>query len=160
MLERSLVNYLGIAKSFPHIFYMITIKKFKNEDVDYILRWFANGNNRKFQRTKIIDREGALKLVTSSADKIVYCIFLDQEPIGYAMIKGIPDKPQIGINIDEPFWGKGYGFEAMQLLEKEAKDKGCRKISLLVNEQNLRAINLYKKLNYTDTNLKLMEKEI
>ena len=139
---------------------MITIKKFKNEDVDYILRWFANGNNRKFQKTKTINREGALKLIASSDDKIVYGIFLDQELIGYAMLKGVPEKPQIGINIDEPFWGRGYGFEAMQRLEKEAKKKGCHKLSLLVDERNLRAINLYKKLNYIDTSLKLMEKEI
>ena len=139
---------------------MITIKQFDKNDVDYILRWFANGKNREFQKTKTIDREGAFKLIESSDNRIVYCIYLDQEPIGYAMLKGIPDKIQVVINIDEPFWGKGYGFEVMELLEKAAKEKGCRKISLMVDERNLRAVNLYQKLNYTDTHLKLMEKEI
>lgn len=139
---------------------MITIKQFNNKDVDCILRWFSNENNRKFQKTKKIDLEGAYKLITSSNDKIVYCIFLDDQPIGYAMLKGLPEKASAGITIDEPFWGNGYGFEAMKLLETEAKNMGCRKLSLMVHKDNQRALNLYKKLGYFDTNLKLLEKNI
>lgn len=139
---------------------MITIKQFDNKDVDYILRWFSNENNRKFQKTKKIDLEGAYKLIAPSIDKIVYCIFLDNQPIGYAMLKDFPEKTSIGINIDEAFWGKGYGFETMKLLEEEAKNRGCHRISLLVHKDNQRALNLYKKLDYNDTDFKLMEKDI
>lgn len=139
---------------------MITIKQFNKEDVDYILRWFSNENNRKFQKTKKIDLEGAYKLIEPSDDKIVYCILLDDQPIGYAMLKDLPRKTSLGITIDEPFWGKGYGFEAVKLLEIEAKKRGCDKISLLVHKNNQRALNLYKKLGYFDTDLKLLEKDI
>lgn len=139
---------------------MITIKQFNKEDVGYIIRWFSNENNRKFQKTKKIDLKGAYKLIASSDDKIVYCILLDDQPIGYAMLKGLPEKASVGITIDEPFWGKGYGFEVMKLVEVEAKKRGCRKISLLVHKDNQRALSLYKKLGYSDTDLKLLEKDI
>lgn len=139
---------------------MITIKKFKTKDVDYIIRWFSNKNNRLFQKTKTINYKEALNLIHSSKKRHVYCIFLNNNPIGYGILKNIPDNPYIGINIDESFWGNGYGTKAMKLLEKEAKKFGCQKISLLVDENNIRALNLYKKLKYKDTNLKLMEKKI
>ena len=90
----------------------------------------------------------------------MYCIFLDKVPIGYAILKDFPQKAQIGITIDEPFWGRGYGLAAIKLLEKEAKKKKCKRLGLLVNKHNLRALNLYKKLGYIDTNLKLLEKDI
>ena len=139
---------------------MITIKKFKTKDVDYIIRWFSNKNNRRFQKTKTINYEGALNLIHSSKKRRVYCIFLNNIPIGYGILRNIPDDPSIGINIDEPFWGNGYGTKAIKLLEKEAKRFNCKKISLLVDENNIRALNLYTKLKYKDTNLKLMEKNI
>jgi len=150
----------GDCKNFPHIFYMITIKQFNLKDVDYILHWFSNTKNREFQRTKTIDKDKALRLISSDKNKTVYGIYLDDALIGYAMLKYFYVKVEIGINIDEPFWGHGYGFEAMKLLEEKAKEKKYYKIEVLVNEHNERALKLYKKLGYKDTDLKILEKEL
>lgn len=139
---------------------MITIKQFDLKDVDYILRLFSNPKNREFQKTQIIDKDKALKLIASTKSKIVYGVFLEGELIGYAMLKDFPNKAQIGISLDEPFWGHGYGLETMKLLEQEARKNNCQKISLLVDERNIRALNLYQKLNYQDTKLKLLEKDL
>lgn len=139
---------------------MITIKQFDLKDVDYIMRLFSNPKNREFQKTKRIDRDKALKLITSTKVKIVYGVFLEDELIGYAMLKDFPNNAKIGISLDEQFWGHGYGLETMKLLEEEARKNNCKRISLLVDERNERALNLYKKLNYQDTKLKLLEKDL
>ena len=51
---------------------MITIKQFNLKDVDYILHWFSNTKNREFQRTKTIDKDKALRLISSDKNKTVY----------------------------------------------------------------------------------------
>lgn len=43
---------------------------------------------------------------------------------------------------------KGYGFKLMQLLEKEAKSQGFLKLTLGVDGDNEKALNLYSKLGY------------
>jgi len=138
---------------------MITIQKFKKNEVNYILKWFANPDNRRYQNTKIIDLEKAKKLIATTKNKKVFCIKLNEVPIGYCMIKGLPKNPEIGITIDKKFWGQGFGKEAMFLLENEARKIGINKIGLIVKKKNQRAINLYKKLKYKDSFI-IMEKEL
>lgn len=44
---------------------------------------------------------------------------------------------------------QGYGLKLMQLLEEEARTLGIRKLTLGVDSDNEKAINLYSKLSYT-----------
>lgn len=44
---------------------------------------------------------------------------------------------------------RGYGYKFMQLLELEAKSLGIIKLTLGVDSDNEKAMNLYRKLNYT-----------
>lgn len=68
---------------------------------------------------------------------------------------------KIGIVIDKPFQGKGYGRQAMKLIEKEAKRLGIKKLMLEVFSQNKRAVNLYKKVGYKETGKMIaMEKKL
>ena len=66
------------------------------------------------------------------------------------MLKNIQTNPEIGINIDEPYWGNGYGKKVLLLLEEEAKRKNIQQIKLKVLKGNTRAINLYLHADYLE----------
>ena len=61
--------------------------------------------------------------------------------------------------IDEEYRGRGYGREAMELMEKHAKNNGVKKISLHVFGHNKQALSLYEKLGYIPFSLH-MSKDI
>lgn len=51
--------------------------------------------------------------------------------------------------ISEKFRKRGYGKESLYLIEKDAKEKGLRKIFLHVFKYNESAISLYEHMGYT-----------
>jgi len=62
-------------------------------------------------------------------------------------------------SINETFRGQGFGTKTMELLEKEAKKHGVKKLGLHVFGHNFAAISLYKKMGYTVYSMN-MSKEI
>lgn len=138
---------------------MITLELFKPLHSPFIIKWFENPNNRLYQNTKRIDKKSAKELIRSDCNRKVYLIKNDDKPIGYCMIKDIKTNPKVGITIDEPYWGNGYGKEAMKILEKKARKMGIKRLGLLVRIKNKRAIRMYRKLGYEITNY-VMEKEL
>ncbi|MGU9099112.1 GNAT family N-acetyltransferase [Clostridium perfringens] len=70
--------------------------------------------------------------------------------IGIYSINWINRNCELGIYIGEKDeWGKGYGKEACSILHNYVFDiLGLNKIKLLVVEDNISAINMYKKLGY------------
>jgi ribosomal protein S18 acetylase RimI-like enzyme len=63
------------------------------------------------------------------------------------------------INIWEESQGKGYGKKTMQEIETFAKENGMKSIGLHVFGHNKVARDLYEKLGYRETNIK-MEKTL
>ncbi|BCG61404.1 GNAT family N-acetyltransferase [Paenibacillus sp. URB8-2] len=57
------------------------------------------------------------------------------------------------IYIYEPFQDKGYGKQAMQALDEEARSMNISKIGLHVFGQNQRAFELYKKMGFGVTDI-------
>jgi ribosomal protein S18 acetylase RimI-like enzyme len=75
--------------------------------------------------------------------------------------KATPGPPCVFIydlRVYEPFRGKGYGTQAMRLVEEKARELGFDTISLHVFGTNQVAISLYEKLGYVATNLKMSKK--
>lgn len=75
------------------------------------------------------------------------------ELIGYAELDGIMWAHQVsGVSIaigDPKNWGKGYGYEAMQLVLRFAFDElNLHRVVLTVFSYNERAIALYEKLGF------------
>ena len=105
--------------------------------------------------TQATTEEKALKMIRNEEDRKCYCIKLDDLPIGYIVLMDIKSKTgRIVVMIDEPFTNKGYGFQSLLLLEKEAVKLGVEKLTLEVRTDNAPAISLYKKLGF---NLKYTE---
>lgn len=140
----------------------ITLKIFDKKYLPILLSWYSNPNNRKYMLTQTISEDDALKMIRDDEDRKCYSIMLDNLPIGYIILLDIKSQAgRIVIMIDEPFTKKGYGQQALFLLEKTAKKLGIKKLTLEVNPDNLPAVSLYKKLGYTrkDT-IEKMEKKI
>lgn len=55
---------------------------------------------------------------------------------------------ELSISVIKEYWGKGVGSTIMELLIKEAKDRGVTKINLKVRADNQRAKGLYKKFGF------------
>jgi ribosomal protein S18 acetylase RimI-like enzyme len=71
-------------------------------------------------------------------------------------------RPQLFIywvGVDEPFRGKGFGTEALRLLEGEAQRLGATSIALHVFATNTKAQALYGRLGFRPTNV-LMSKDV
>jgi RimJ/RimL family protein N-acetyltransferase len=58
----------------------------------------------------------------------------------------------------EPFRGRGYGAQAMRLIESRARELGFDTVSLHVFGHNTVARSLYEKLGYVATNLMMSKK--
>ncbi|MFA5886356.1 MAG: GNAT family N-acetyltransferase [Patescibacteria group bacterium] len=117
--------------------------------------WFSNPSNRKYMLTQATTEADALKMIRNEEDRKCYSIKFGDLPIGYIVLMNIKSKiGRVVIMIDEPFTNKGYGFQALLLLEEEAIKLGVEKLTLEVRTDNASAISLYKKLGF---NLKYTE---
>lgn len=140
----------------------VRLKIFDKKYLPILIDWYSNANNRKYMLTQRISEEDALKMIRDEEDRKCYCIMLDDLPIGYVILLNI--KSHVGrvvIMIDEPFTKKGYGQQALLLLEETAKKLGVKKITLEVRSDNIPAVSLYKKLGYgVKYTIEAMEKKI
>jgi ribosomal protein S18 acetylase RimI-like enzyme len=61
------------------------------------------------------------------------------------------------IAIDESRRGKGYGRQAMQLIEEKARELGLCQMGLHVFAKNKVALNLYESLGYETKSLNMIK---
>jgi GNAT superfamily N-acetyltransferase len=91
----------------------------------------------------------------------------DRQSVGIVWFRADrgPDAPRppvvfiFDLLVYEPFRGKGYGAQAMGLIEGRARELGFDTVSLHVFGHNKVALSLYQKLGYVATNV-LMSKKI
>ncbi|MBI3290926.1 GNAT family N-acetyltransferase [Candidatus Falkowbacteria bacterium] len=142
---------------------MLKIYKPKNlTDFKFIASLWSEPNNNKFMFTHKVavkDVKARLKI----KNNFTYIVEVDGKRIGNLNLKKSPDGKtgRLGIIIDYKSQGQGYGKEAMELLEEEARKLSINKLKLEVFVANKRAINLYRKLGYKNVaQLMAMEKKI
>lgn len=63
-------------------------------------------------------------------------------------VRRISHSAELCISVIKEYWGKGVGSTILELLIKEAKDRGVTKINLKVRADNQRAKGLYKKFGF------------
>ena len=68
-------------------------------------------------------------------------------------------KDDVSIIVDQKFQNKGIGTKMLELMEKEARKIGLKKIKALVRKNNFSSEKIFLKNNYNVTTL-LFEKEI
>lgn len=84
-------------------------------------------------------------------DYKIFGVNYENIPIGVCGLKNITKTTgeYFGYIGEKEMWGKGIGRLFVQFIEKYARDKGLSSIYLRVLRHNVRAMKLYKKLNYT-----------
>lgn len=76
-------------------------------------------------------------------------------PRGFVQLTQIQSgSADLGICLEANVRGKGVATEAMRLLVMEARQRGCRKLTLRVLRVNHRAIAFYRKLKFSTVDLK------
>lgn len=83
-------------------------------------------------------------------DYVIYGVMANGIPIGVCGLKHITryDGEYFGYIGEKDYWGIGIGRFLIEYIEKIAKVKQLESIYLRVREDNIRAIKLYKKMNY------------
>ena len=130
-----------------------------SQDFTYVASLFNSKNNKyiwpKSQASKQVEQN-------CSHTRRYYLLFVDKKPVGWFNIRLSDNKEAtIGMIIDHPHQGKGFGKQTMDLINKEAKKLGMKKLRLEVFVDNKRAVNLYKQAGFRETaKVLIMEKKI
>lgn len=74
----------------------------------------------------------------------------DNLPIAYGHLDKEDNDVWLGIAVSDNYRGKGYGEKMLKYLIKYAKVKNIQQIKLSVDNNNIPAINLYKKYGFIE----------
>lgn len=91
------------------------------------------------------------KLIQYDGKDLYYILVEGERILGYAMLRGWDEGyeiPSLGIVIHPSIAGTGMGRVFMHFLHATAKRQGATKIRLKVYPDNIRALKMYKTLNY------------
>ncbi|MEA9356999.1 GNAT family N-acetyltransferase [Bacteriovorax sp. PP10] len=95
------------------------------------------------------------------ADNRILYLLEDIEPVAMVqlILKNADNRPELAngkeiahihaLQVSKTHHRQGYGLKLMQLLELEAIARGVKTLTLGVDSDNEKALNLYKKLNYS-----------
>lgn len=97
-----------------------------------------------------------LKDKENSPNEIQICAVVDNKIVGIAGIdkvgsgEKVKHRTEVGISVDNEFWGLGIGTKLLKLCIETAKKAGYTQMELSVVADNRAAISLYKKLNFKE----------
>lgn len=123
-----------------------------NEEYRYIASLFCDENNQFLIRKKVSWKD-VLKEHEKNPNIHTYILEVEKTRIGWISLtfNSQTKKVSFGMIIHKPFQGRGYGSEALHILEKEARKLGAVEIELDVLEQNNPALAIYKKAGFLET---------
>jgi ribosomal protein S18 acetylase RimI-like enzyme len=108
------------------------------------------------------EHETLLPQGIETKDHYLYTIYDSEQAVGLIWMRANMDRPAksgfiFDIRIDEKFRGKGYGKQAMLLIEEKARELGLKSIGLHVFAYNKVAKNLYESIGYEVSSLNMIK---
>jgi ribosomal protein S18 acetylase RimI-like enzyme len=93
-------------------------------------------------------------------DNYLYTLFDGDTAVGLIWMRTYLDRPTkegfiFELYVEEKYRGKGYGKQAMFLIEEKARELGLKSIGLHVFGSNKIARNLYEAVGYEVTNVNM-----
>jgi diamine N-acetyltransferase len=129
---------------------MPTIRKASIKDIDAFVE-FRKESHQESEYVNTISKTKATVLLTTAINdpnQPVYFAIEFNEIVGQLFLK-LNKTDNIChillISVLARFQGSGLSFQLIKTTEKEANENKCRYIELIVNTENERAINFYKK---------------
>lgn len=128
----------------------LRFRKLRKDDGEALGKFLAklSPQTEHFFHPYPLNRESALQFV---ARKDIFCLIgeIDGEIVGYAWWEPKDAEiPSIGICVGDEYQGKGIGKKLMEMLVKEAEERGKKGLRLTVMKENHRAIALYKRFGF------------
>lgn len=136
---------------------VISIRKFKEEDIPYKVKWINDERNNKYLHYDLPLREDKTlewyNKIKDRTDRADFTITYDNEPvglIGLLNIDHINKKAEYYICIGEDSYkGKGIAKKATDLLIKKSYEEfGLIKIYLYTEVENIAAQKLFEKVGF------------
>lgn len=155
-----LKQFMGKKKFLPLLQSMKYYKAKTEQDFKFIASLFNPKNNKYLIKKRVNIKQ--LQEWDNSSKKNDY-ILTDNKKIGWFSIVQLDNSKEgkFGMIIDKSYQNKGYGQQAMKLIEKEGKKLGIKKFKIQVFENNKAAIKIYKKFGYKEKySLLAMEKKL
>lgn len=137
----------------------IKLREVCKEDWDYILELRNNFFEDDFlEQKKILTKKEHYEYMEKQKSNTSFhqwISFDGKNNVGYIRLL----KDDVSIIVDQKFQNKGIGTIMLELMEKEAKKIGLKKIKALVRKNNSSSEKIFLKNNYNVTTL-MFEKEI
>ncbi len=97
-----------------------------------------------------------------SENHYLYTVYDEEQAVGLIWMRANMDRPTksgfiFDIRIDGKFRGKGYGKQAMLLIEEKARELGLKSIGLHVFAVNNVARSLYESIGYEISSLNMIK---
>lgn len=135
----------------------IKIRKFKEEDIPYKVKWINDYKNNKYLHYDLPLKEDKTLLwfnsIKDRKDRVDYTITYDGEPVGLIGLINIDIKNRKGeyyITLgEEKYKGKGIAFVASDMLIKEGFNTyNLNKIYLYTEVENTSAQKLFERVGF------------
>jgi RimJ/RimL family protein N-acetyltransferase len=140
----------------------IIIKGLTLEDapglIEYMKKIGSESDNLTFDgsiQISLEDEKKWLERKLNDSHSYLVAAFSDERIVGLLDFSSNGKKPRIahcgefGLSVLKDFWGHGIGTTLMHLMLDWAKGHGIRKINLLCREDNVKAVELYKKMGFS-----------
>ena len=106
--------------------------------------------------------ESLLSQGLQTKDHFLYTLYDGEEAVGMIWLRAELDRPVksgfiFDVEIKEEFRGKGYGKQAMLLIEEKARELGIRRMGLNVFAYNDVAKNLYEGIGYKVSSMNMLK---
>ena len=133
---------------------LIQIVTYDQKFLDLSWNWLNDHEIKKLTNTPTFSRDEQTNWYNNlefKKDYLIWGVQFAETKIGVCGLKKITkhDCEYWGYIGEKTYWGKGIGRIMMEILEFRARDMQLQSIWLQVLNDNLRAINLYKKLGST-----------
>ena len=140
----------------------LRLRALREDDVPRLFRWYSDPDVRHWSYftedppglATLDAHQERFELIREDPAQLLWCIeMLDGMPIGdlgLQEIHPLQKRADLAISIGEKsYWGRGYGPEAIRLALGFAFDAlDCRRVTLLVDDDNARAIRAYEKCGF------------
>ena len=95
-------------------------------------------------------------------DHYLYTLYDNDEAVGVIWLRAELDRPIksgriFDVEIKEEVRGKGYGKQAMLLIEEKARELGIKRMGLHVFTYNIVAKNLYERMGYKVSSMNMLK---
>ena len=131
----------------------LKIVEYTVEFLEYSWIWLNEPEVKALTNTPDFSKEDQasfFEALPNKKDYLIKGILIDGNPIGACGLKQITkhDAEYWGYIGEKQYWGKGLGKEILAGMINSAKELNLSSIYLKVIHDNLRAINLYKKMGF------------